>query len=523
MAFSDMLVVLASAFIALVFVSSHFRRPRAGEYPPVVPSFLPYIGTGIQYVRNPSEFLGSCLNEYGPVFKMLIGGRQLTVISSPDGIAAILRDQHNIFKSDSIQIELTQAIAGLQENLPRLQEILHHQLAPIVGRTFAKTSIRKFTTVYVERLLQEMSMFVARSEKGTKAVSLMEIGGRCRLAALCHTLFGASFTDDIYDDMNCLDESIYSRLHMVPFNWRRSAEARKRLIIRFSTYIAQAEEGIALGDLMTSTVDIFRANKLGPGEKAGVLLVFLWGMYANTTHMTFWALTEILADEKLAAQLRAEIDDVLHTHGDIGRGDAPCVTDLPALLRADAHALDGPGLSLLDSVIQETIRLRVIATPSRLVSCDTELVVDAGAGRRVMVRKGEYVMAHLMGTHWDARWYEQPDRFVPDRFVAGRYASGVETVDGDNSTRQKRTKLPFFGWGGGRDICKGRHLAAYEMKLLIALCVHHLHISHADSDKHEFGPSLTDPLPPRAKKQSVGVQQAEHDVMVRLNLVGGGS
>lgn len=59
------------------------------------------------------------------------------------------------------------------------------------------------------------------------------------------------------------------------------------------------------------------------------------------------------------------------------------------------------------------------------------------------------------------------------------------------------------------------------MKLIVALCVHHFHVTHADSDKHESGPSATNPLPPRVKKQSVGVQQTEHDVMVWLNLAGG--
>lgn len=56
--------------------------------------------------------------------------------------------------------------------------------------------------------------------------------------------FDASFTDDIYDDMNCLDESTYARLHMVPFSCRWSTEARKHLIIRIGTYIAQAERNV---------------------------------------------------------------------------------------------------------------------------------------------------------------------------------------------------------------------------------------------------------------------------------------
>ncbi|KAI6043772.1 cytochrome P450 [Pisolithus marmoratus] len=371
---------------------------------------------------------------------MNIAGRRLTVISSPDGIAAILRDHHNVFKSNYAQVELTQAIAGFLENAPRLQEILHHQMSPMSGRTLAKMSMRKFTTTYVERLLQEMNVFVARSERGAKAVSLMELVGRCRLAALCRAFFGPSFTDDVYDDVSCMDGSVYARLYRLPYYWRPSTQARERLIARLSEHVKKLEEDSA--DVVITTMDILRANKLTPEEMAWLLLVFLWGLYANSTNMTFWALTEILADEKLATRLRAEIDGVLRAHGETGKSDAPCATDLPTLLRRDPHALDS--LPLLESVVQETIRLRLISTPLREASCDTELVVDAAAGRRVVVRKGEYVMAHLMGTHWDERWYEQPDKFMPDRFMSNGYASGLEGTDGDNTTRPKRTRPPFF-------------------------------------------------------------------------------
>ncbi|KAI6007825.1 cytochrome P450 [Pisolithus marmoratus] len=293
----------------------------------------------------------------------------------------------------------------------------------------------------------------------------------------------------------------------MPYYWPPSARARKRLLVRFSTYITQVEEGSALGDIMSGIMVIFRENKLAPEDVAWILLTFFWALFSNSTNVTFWALSEILADEKLSARLRTEVDGVLHEHG---------YNDLPALLRTNAHALDG--LSLLGSVVQETIRLRSITTPSREALCDTELVVDAAAGRRVIIRKGEYVMANLMGTHWEERWYEQSHKFVPDRFVSEKYASGLEETDSDKSTRPKQARIPFFGWGGGREICKGRHLSIYEIKLLVALCVHHLRITPADPNKHSL--ELTNSLPPRAKKQAVGVLQPEHDVMVQLNLAG---
>lgn len=64
-----------------------------------------------------------------------------------------------------------------------------------------------------------------------------------------------------------------------------------------------------------------------------------------------------------------------------------------------------------------------------------------------MAHKGKYVVAHQMGTHWDGRWIEQPDKSVLDWFATGRYTNGLEGADDDDSTRPKRTELPFFGLG----------------------------------------------------------------------------
>ncbi|KAI6138264.1 hypothetical protein BKA82DRAFT_1001188 [Pisolithus tinctorius] len=87
-------------------------------------------------------------------------------------------------------------------------------------------------------------MLVARSERGDESGVINGDRGQMSVCSVVPCTFDASFTDDIHDDMNCLDESIYARLHMVPFNWRRSAEARKHLIIRFGTYIAQVEGNV---------------------------------------------------------------------------------------------------------------------------------------------------------------------------------------------------------------------------------------------------------------------------------------
>jgi cytochrome P450 len=111
------------------------------------------------------------------------------------------------------------------------------------------------------------------------------------------------------------------------------------------------------------------------------------------------------------------------------------------LLRDDVLHGDG---TYLDAVVKETLRLRppvpvVVRTllePMRLGG------YDLPAGTTVAP------CIHLI--HRDARWYEQPERFLPERFVGkqpGTY-----------------TWIPF---GGGRRRCLGASFAILEMKTVL--------------------------------------------------------
>lgn len=122
-------------------------------------------------------------------------------------------------------------------------------------------------------------------------------------------------------------------------------DRQKRFIGRLHTCISRAEEGSASVHVMEGTLHILTYD-----ERKGLAAACLpLGIVRKFGKHDFLALTEILEDEKLATQLYADMNSMLHAHKDIGRRDTPWTIELPAFLRTDAHPLGG--LSLADSIV----------------------------------------------------------------------------------------------------------------------------------------------------------------------------
>lgn len=105
-------------------------------------------------------------------------------------------------------------------------------------------------------------------------------------------------------------------------------DRQKRFIGRLHTCISRAEEGSASVHVMEGTLHILTYD-----ERKGLAAACL----------------PLGIDEKLATQLYADMNSMLHAHKDIGRRDTPWTIELPAFLRTDAHPLGG--LSLADSIV----------------------------------------------------------------------------------------------------------------------------------------------------------------------------
>ncbi|KAH7906466.1 cytochrome P450 [Hygrophoropsis aurantiaca] len=476
--------------LVVLFISWAYLRKQQPPYPPAVGSMLPWIGSGLIFARDPFTFLDTCRKQYGHVFKLLLGGRRMIVVSSADAIAALLRDRHGTLDADVMHIALLRCVGAINHDTHRIHDILHHEIFPIIGRCFTRHSLSNISSQFSTRLRSQLDE--AFSSHNQQSISLKGLVGRSLFEATSSAMLRPSFPISFYDDLLRLDSSIYSRLYKLPFFSHSSTWARHRLLDRLADYIEEIERDGAEGELMSGVLEVFKANKLGRSDKAGLMLVFIWGSHINPMNTTIWLLTYLLANREAMTKIREEVDQTIHSQ----------FTSLDSLLAADPCVLDGPGFSLLDSAIRETMRLTVITTVVRRATCDTELKSE---GRTIHISEGEHIMADVRAPHHDETTYPDAETFIYDRFV---FRENSENASGQIPSSNQRAALTFFGWGSGKHICKGRHLAMYEVKLLVIILLHLYDMSLASGVLQNF--------PPKFKRRSLGVWHANEDVLVHL-------
>jgi cytochrome P450 len=78
------------------------------------------------------------------------------------------------------------------------------------------------------------------------------------------------------------------------------------------------------------------------------------------------------------------------------------------------------------------------------------------------IPKGSVVMINWWGIHYDPTLFPEPDLFKPERFIHHTLSAGEEAALADPYQRS------HFGFGGGRRICPGMHVAERSMFLNIA-------------------------------------------------------
>lgn len=98
--FNYLLLFLAVAFLCLflwirkktvryrffLWLTNQRVSPAVGPQPPIVRGSLPFIGAGIDWLKNPKEFLNQKRKEVGDIFILEAFGLKLFFVFSPDGI-----------------------------------------------------------------------------------------------------------------------------------------------------------------------------------------------------------------------------------------------------------------------------------------------------------------------------------------------------------------------------------------------------------------------------------------------------
>ena len=227
---------------------------------------------------------------------------------------------------------------------------------------------------------------------------------------------------------------------------RKGYRARSQLIDAMTEYLERKGHDNA-SDLTKARYQAGITHGLSIPGIARFEIGSIMGVLVNSTPSLFWLLTHIYHDQRLLAEIRAELSAGPMNRTMSPDGSVKCTIDVPNLREMTP---------LLSSVYQETLRFHTHNSSSRKVMQDTVLA------KRYHLKAGSIIQMPGATIHaLPSIWGNDAHQFNPRRFV-----SSLSHVD-----KMKVQPGAFRSFGGGASLCPGRHFASTEICAAAAMVV----------------------------------------------------
>lgn len=193
--------------------------------------------------------------------------------------------------------------------------------------------------------------------------------------------------------------------------------------------------------LIQARFELQKSYKLSEEDIAQCDINVCLGLLINTVPATFWTLYHVFSQPSLLQKARRAITSHVQVSAD----------GLARKLNIAAVATHCP---LIDSIVQETLRVHSANTAPRYVLEDTVL------NDKYLMKQGSAILTpsgelHKASSFWGS---------TAEDFDARRFCS-------KNASENKKPGSVFRPWGGGTFLCPGRFLAKNEIIILLVIMV----------------------------------------------------
>ncbi|EXJ92987.1 hypothetical protein A1O3_01543 [Capronia epimyces CBS 606.96] len=458
-------IIICAGILIHHFFGSKARIPQDAKLPPGPPG-LPVLGTLLDIPPQHSWLkFKSWADQYGPIFRLDVFGRNIVVVSSEKIANDLLRERGNLYSS--------------REQLPMAAQLMSRNLRPLFlpygelwrrGRKVmhsmtmhaAATSYRPVQVHESERLLYDLlkapDKYESAFERYAGAVVMrlgygktIETGDEPYVRDALRVVRNVervaspgSYLVDTFPVLMCLPTWLApfkreaARLHQFEMALFRQLllEVRERMNVKkapdcfMRTFLErQAEFGLSDDEGAYVVGTLFEA---GTGTTAAAMMSFVLAMCLSP---------------KWQKKIQQELDRV------VGDARMPDFDDMPALPTVRA-------------VAKEVLRWRPVTAggvPHELVKDD----VYEGH----FFPAGTNVHANQWAIHRDPELYPDPETFNPERWLSPQYPT----------YRAPLSKFPnlqnFSAFGFGRRICPGMNIAENSLHLLVARMAWGVHVS----------------------------------------------
>lgn len=235
--------------------------------------------------------------------------------------------------------------------------------------------------------------------------------------------------------------------------------------------IQRRKSGNRAGSFMDRVLDEQNKNELSIRQQRFIGGVLMEGGSDTTSSLLLAIVQAMTKNPEIQSKAQAEIDATVgpdHSPQWSDRDSLPYINMIvkeghrwrPVVPLGFPHALgEGKLLSTISHYLHRGMKMIIMKNFAVLTIC-IFLVADAWIDGKLLP-KGTILMVNAWGMHMDDRTFPNPSAFIPERFadhpfLASEYAAG----DWD--------RRDHYGFGAGRRICPGIHLAERNMFLAVA-------------------------------------------------------
>ncbi|KAG6918394.1 hypothetical protein DXG01_014795 [Tephrocybe rancida] len=421
---------------------SHIVSLSAGKStdPPMIASWLPWVGNGLEYMFRPLTFFKTYSNQNNSLFKFKVFGQTFVAISSPTAVSNLFRDRSGSFDTLNGQnIHLLTGIKTSEDRVPHIYSVLRQKGVPPVHRAMMPSRLPIISSRLTEELLKSLKKINVTSRR----FSLNDFVHRTLYNSASIALLGTDFPIHTFENFMIFDEGAALQVRQLGAFAKAANAARESVLACWTRYFVEhwvPENGGHLAGAVNMISEIYRGLQqadLSHEEVHRLMFGIVWSIHGNVTELTTWVMCHIITDKEIYTRVCQEIRSFLHQH----------FPQIDSITQMDPRLIDD-AFPFLNSVVQEVMRTKAALGPIRVANRDTVIMDD---DKEILIRKGEMVAINLPGMHHSPGLQEEPEVFKADRFM------------------ESGATYRSYVFGGGKHICAGRNYANFAVRQFIIL------------------------------------------------------
>ena len=419
------------------------------------------------------HWMPQLIREYGPITKLNVVGEPFVIVSDPNAIEEVFRNEGHWPSRDRVEetmkdihskIELPDGLVlSTGANWKRLRSAMSRQVVP--------RRVANYTSGLYDVSNELCNHFVSQRDANGWMNDIFDAMGKWSLKGVSYVVFdeqidvfsgedarAAAFvkaSQDFIESLLMITQAlpVYKVFPTKPYKFYVSSLQNIRklgrdLMKRRYDQLSEACQQGTLGE--TSTVGLLEQwlleGKLTEEEAISQACDQIAAGVDTTSNTGTFLLHELAKQPDLQVEVRQEIMDVL------GSTSQPSFDQLQEM-------------KLVRACVRETLRLYpAIATTFRIITSDINI-----SGYHIPA--GTTVYIDIFSSSRDARYFTTPEKFVPSRWL-----------------HEKETIHPFssISFGFGPRMCYGRRIAELELYLLLIQVLRRFNLSTDQTEIKEL-------------------------------------